>query len=205
MRLKVIIPVVVFTCLLFIAPNSIFAQEVLHKGSRGEEVYKLQEDLKKMGYFTDQPTGYYGSITDNAVRQLQLDTGLSQDGDVGSETQQKLDDIEMMAKVVQGEARGEPYEGKVAVAAVIINRVSESGFPNNTHDVIFQPNAFTAVNDGQYNLTPDSDSYHAVIDALKGSDPTFGSVYYYNPTIATNDWIFTRETEIKIGNHIFAK
>lgn len=203
--LNVKISFVVFMCFMFFIPNSIFAQEVLQKGSQGQAVYTLQENLRKMGYFTNEPTGYYGSITDNAVRQFQLDTGLFPDGVLGFQAQQKLNNIEMMARVVHGEARGEPYEGKVAVAAVILNRMSTSGFPKNTYDVIFQTNAFTAVNDGQYYLTPNSYSYRAVIDAIKGWDPTYGSVYYYNPTIATNDWIFTRETVNRIGNHLFAK
>lgn len=205
MKLNVKISFVFFICFLFFTPRSIFAEEVLHKGSQGKMVYNLQENLKKMGYFTTQPTGYYGSITDHAVRQFQLDTGLSPNGVLDFQTQQKLNGIEMMARVVYGEARGESYEGQVAVAAVIINRLSTPGFPKNIYDVIFQTNAFTAVHDGQYYLTPDSYSYQAVMDALKGWDPTYGSVYYYNPTLATNDWIFTRETVIRIGNHLFAK
>ncbi|WP_231597580.1 cell wall hydrolase [Bacillus sp. SA1-12] len=205
MRLHVKISFVVICCFMFLLPNSIFAQEVLHKGSQGQAVYSLQESLKKMGYFTGQPTGYYGSITDQAVRQFQLDTSLLSDGVVGFQTYEKLNSIDMMARVVHGEARGETYEGKVAVAAVIMNRMSTPGFPKNTYDVIFQTNAFTAVHDGQYNLTPNSYSYQAVIDALKGWDPTYGSVYYYNPTIATDDWIFTRDTVLRIGNHLFAK
>lgn len=196
---------VVFICFMFFIPNSIFAQEILHNGSQGQAVYDLQENLKKMGYFNSQPTGYYGSITDHAVKQLQLDSGILPDGVFGLQTQQKLNNIEMMARVVYGEARGETYEGKVAVAAVILNRMSTPGFPKNTYDVIFQTNAFTAVQDGQYYLTPNSYSYRAVIDALQGWDPTHGSVYYYNPFSATDEWIFTRKTVIRIGNHLFAK
>jgi N-acetylmuramoyl-L-alanine amidase len=196
---------VVFICFMFFIPNSTFAQEILHNGSQGQAVYDLQENLKKMGYFNSQPTGYYGSITDHAVKQLQLDSGILPDGVFGLQTQQKLNNIEMMARVVYGEARGETYEGKVAVAAVILNRMSTPGFPKNTYDVIFQTNAFTAVQDGQYYLTPNSYSYRAVIDALQGWDPTHGSVYYYNPFSATDEWIFTRKTVIRIGNHLFAK
>ncbi|MDQ0859086.1 cell wall hydrolase [Bacillus sp. V2I10] len=205
MRLNIKISFAIIICLMFVVPNSTFAQEVLYKGSQGQAVYNLQESLKKMGYFTSKPTGFYGSITDNAVRQFQLDTRLSPDGVIGLQTRRKLNNIEMMAKVVHGEARGESYEGKVAVAAVILNRMSTPGFPKNTYDVIFQTNAFTAVHDGQYYLTPNSYSYRAVIDALKGWDPSYGSVYYYNPTLATDDWIFTRDTVISIGNHLFAK
>ncbi|WP_235883117.1 cell wall hydrolase [Metabacillus sediminilitoris] len=190
---------------MFFIPNSTFAQEILHNGSQGQEVYELQEKLEKMGYFNSQPTGYYGSITDDAVKKLQLDSGLLPDGVFGFQTQAKLNNIDMMARVVHGEARGETYEGKVAVAAVILNRMSTPGFPKNIYQVIFQTNAFTAVHDGQYDLTPNSYAYQAVIDALKGWDPTYGSVYYYNPLLATDEWIFTRDTVIRIGNHLFAK
>ncbi|MGM0877542.1 MAG: cell wall hydrolase [Bacillota bacterium] len=204
--MKLIVKICSFViCFMFLIPNSLFAQEILHQGRQGEAVIDLQESLQKMGYFNSQPTGFYGSITDNAVRQFQVDTGLLSDGVFGLQTKQKLDNIEMMAKVVHGEARGESYIGKVAVAAVIINRLSTPGFPKNTYDVIFQTNAFTAVHDGQYYLTPNNHSYRAVIDALKGWDPTYGSVYYYNPITATDDWIFTRKTVTSIGNHFFAK
>ena len=194
-----------FVLLLFFIPNSAFAQEALSEGNRGPAVLDLQEKLKGMGYFTDQATGYFGPVTSNAVQQFQRDTGISPTGVFGNQTQQKLHNIEMIAKVVNGEARGEAYVGKVAVAAVILNRIEDPEFPANVHDVIFQSNAFTAVHDGQYNLTPNGYAYQAVIDALKGWDPTQGSVYYYNPTIATDDWIFTRETVLRIGNHLFAK
>jgi N-acetylmuramoyl-L-alanine amidase len=196
---------VVFLCFMFFIPNTIFAKEILHNGSQGQAVYDLQENLMKMGYFNSPSTGYYGSITEHAVKQFQLDSELLPDGVVGFQTQQKFNSIEMMARVVHGEARGETYEGKVAVAAIILNRMSTPGFPNNTYDVIFQTNAFTAVHDGQYYLTPNSDSYRAVIDAIQGWDPTNGSVYYYNPLLATDEWIFTRETVVRIGNHLFAK
>ncbi|MED4452346.1 cell wall hydrolase [Metabacillus fastidiosus] len=205
MILKINMSFAVFIFCMFVISDSISAQEILQKEDQGQAVYDLQKNLKKMGYLNSQPTGYYGSITDQAVKQLQKDSGLSQDGIAGSQTQQKLKNIEMMARVVHGEARGETYEGKVAVAAVILNRVSATGFPKNTHDVIFQTNAFSAVHDGQYNLTPNRYAYRAVIDALKGWDPTHGSVYYYNPRLATNKWIFTRETVLRIGNHLFAK
>jgi len=194
-----------FVSLLFFIPNSAFAEEALSEGSQGQAVHYLQNNLKKMGYFSDQPTGYYGPVTSSAVKQFQLDTGISPTGVFGNQTQQKLNNIDMIAKVVNGEARGEAYVGKVAVASVILNRLEAPEFPDNTHDVIFQTNAFTAVHDGQYDLTPGEYSYQAVIDALKGWDPTYGSVYYYNPTIATDNWIFTRETVIRIGNHLFAK
>lgn len=179
-------------------------RELLTVHSEGQDVYNLQARLQRMGYFSSEPTGYYGPITAQAVKNFQLDTGLRVDGVVGINTRNQLDNIEMMARVVHGEARGESYKGKVAVAAVILNRKQSAEFPNTVYRVIFQPNAFTAVNDGQYNLPPNREAYQAVIDAIKGWDPTGGSTYYYNPTIATNRWIFTRPVKDHIGNHTFA-
>jgi len=111
----------------------------------------------------------------------------------------------LMAKAVYGEARGEPFEGQVAVAAVILNRVKDSRFPNTISGVIFQPGAFTAVEDGQYYLTPNSTAYNAVDSALKGWDPSGGAIYYFNPATATSKWIWSRQIIKKIGKHYFAK
>ncbi|MDQ6419194.1 spore cortex-lytic enzyme [Paenibacillus sp. LHD-117] len=112
-------------------------------------------------------------------------------------------DLKIMANAVYGEARGEPYEGQVAVAAVILNRVRSESFPNTVYGVIFQPRAFTAVADGQIYLTPNKKARDAVEDALNGWDPTGGCLYYFNPDTATSAWIWTR-TQIKtIGKHIF--
>ncbi|CAM4274746.1 N-acetylmuramoyl-L-alanine amidase [Paenibacillus endophyticus] len=112
-------------------------------------------------------------------------------------------DLQMMANAVYGEARGEPYEGQVAVAAVIINRLKSQSFPNTIYGVIFQPGAFTAVADGQIWLTPNAKAREAVEDAINGWDPSGGCIYYFNPDTATSKWIWTR-TQIKtIGKHIF--
>jgi len=111
----------------------------------------------------------------------------------------------LMARAVYSEARGEPYEGQVAVAAVIINRVQDSRWPNNVHGVIFEPWAFTAVHDGQFWLEPNQSAYNAVDDALRGWDPTYRSTFYYNPVTATSSWIFTRSTVTRIGKHVFAQ
>lgn len=114
-------------------------------------------------------------------------------------------DLTMLAKVVYGEARGESYTGQVAVAAVVLNRVESSRFPNTVAGVIFQPGAFTAVSDGQYYLTPNTTAYKAAQDALNGWDPTYGALYYYNPATATSKWIWSRSVITKIGKHVFAK
>lgn len=177
----------------------------LHEGVAGQDVAELQSTLKKLGYFQTTTTGYYGSITKNAVIQFQRDFNVPATGFTGPLTRAKLSDVDMMARVVHGEARGENYTGQVAVAAVILNRIDSSLFPNSTYNVIFQRNAFTAVNDGQYKFKPNASAYQAVKAAVKGSDPSLGATYYYNPSGVTDTWIFSRTTITKIGKHVFAK
>ncbi|MEG1520788.1 MAG: cell wall hydrolase [Clostridia bacterium] len=110
----------------------------------------------------------------------------------------------LLAKAIYAEARGEPYVGKVAVGAVILNRVKSSKFPNSISGVVYQPWAFTAVNDGQINLTPDAESKRAAKDAMSGWDPTYGCIYYYNPAKATSKWIFSTKKVMEIGKHVFS-
>jgi len=185
--------------------TNVKAQSLLKHGSTGQEVYDIQEDLVNMGYLHTSPTGFYGTLTEQAVADLQYDTNLLADGIAGANTIKQMDNIEVIAKVVHGEARGESSEGKMAVAAVILNRVDSAQFPNTIRDVVFQTNAFTAVHDGQYYLTPTQDAYRAAVQALNGYDPTNGSTYYYNPITATDEWIFTRNTTDQIGSHVFAE
>lgn len=117
-------------------------------------------------------------------------------------TQQEM---ELLARAVYSEARGEPFLGQVAVAAVILNRVKHPEFPSTIAGVIYQPWAITAVHDGQFWLTPNQSAYNAAQQALSGVDPTYGAVYYYNPVTATNQWIRSRTIITKIGNHVFAR
>ena len=116
-------------------------------------------------------------------------------------------DIQLMARAINGEARGEPYEGQVAVGAVILNRVKSSQFPNTIAGVIYQSGAFTAVADGQINqpIAEDSTVYKAAQDAMNGWDPTGGCIYYFNPATATNKWIWSRPHVKTIGKHRFCK
>lgn len=116
-------------------------------------------------------------------------------------------DVQLMARAINGEARGEPYEGQVAVGAVILNRVKDSRFPNSISGVIYQPGAFTAVSDGQINaaISEGSTVYKAAQDAMNGWDPTSGCVYYFNPSTATNKWIWSRPLVKTIGKHRFCK
>lgn len=115
------------------------------------------------------------------------------------------EDLLLLSKVVASEARGESYEGQIAVAAVVINRVLDPRFPNTIEGVIYQKNAFSVVNDGSINMEPTESAYKAAQDALYGSDPTNESVYFWNPDIATCNWIKTLSPHMRIGNHVFAK
>ena len=174
----------------------------------------VQSRLKDLGYYDGPIDGYLGGNTVPAVKAFQRDYGLAVDGIVGKATlsalgitvgaQQTNSDLYLLAKCVYAEARGEPYTGQVAVAAVILNRVASPDFPNTISGVIYQPWAFTAVNDGQISLEPDQTAYNAARDALNGWDPTYGCLYYYNPTTATSQWIYSRQTVVQIGEHIFA-
>jgi N-acetylmuramoyl-L-alanine amidase len=125
----------------------------------------------------------------------------------GAGTTGRISDIQLLARAINGEARGEPYEGQVAVGAVILNRVKSSNFPNTISGVIYQPGAFTAVSDGQINvpIDPNSSVVKAAQDAMNGWDPTYGCIYYWNPATATSKWIWSRQIVITIGKHNFAK
>lgn len=169
----------------------------------GEEI---QEQLARMGYYDEDVTGYFNVITSNAVTRFQEDYGLPPTGIVGPLTKIKLENVEMMAKIIHGEARGESFMGKVGVAAVILNRIESSGFPDSIEEVIFQRNAFTAVIDDQYLLTPTKSPYDAVKEAMVGGeDPTMGAVFYYNPDGVSDEWIFSRTVLTQIGRHFFAE
>ncbi len=114
-------------------------------------------------------------------------------------------DLDLLARAIHAEARGEVFEGKVAVGAVILNRLNDPAFPKTIRDIIFQPRAFTAVDDGQINLTPDKEAYRAAKEAVNGADPSMGAVYYWNPEAATSEWIWSRPIIKQIGNHVFAR
>lgn len=192
-------------------------------GSRGQEVRNIQSRLKSWGYYHGKVDGIYGYQTYQAVRHFQAKNGLKVDGIAGPQTLAAIGlptgkattstaggtstnkDLNMLAHLVHGEARGEPYTGKVAVAAVVLNRTRDSRFPNTIAGVIYQPGAFTAVSDGQINLQPDSSSINAARDALNGWDPSYGSLYYWNPATATSKWIWSRQIIVKIGKHYFGK
>ncbi|MBP3502360.1 MAG: spore cortex-lytic enzyme [Clostridia bacterium] len=189
-------------------------------GSRGEEVRTIQTKLKRWGYYTGNIDGIYGTQTLNAVKLFQRKNGLTVDGIAGKNTLNAMGimqsssnttsttnstDLNLLARAVYAEARGEVYTGQVAIAAVVLNRVKSSSFPNTIAGVIYEPGAFTAVSDGQINLTPNETAKKAAQDALNGWDPTYGSIYYFNPNTATNAWIWSRPHVITIGKHRFCK
>lgn len=189
-------------------------------GSRGNEVTQIQTKLKRWGYYKGNIDGIYGSQTQAAVRWFQSKNGLAVDGIAGKNTLAAMgimnssnnssnstnsNDLNLLARLVHGEARGEPYTGQVAVAAVVLNRVRSSSFPNTVAGVIYQSGAFDVVKDGQINMAPDSTSKKAAQDALNGWDPSYGAIYYFNPNTATNKWIWSRPATVTIGNHRFCK
>lgn len=204
--------------------SGIFAVTFNSISSTGEKVVnvaadnyntRVQQKLKELGYYNGAIDGIIGTQTVTAIKNFQRDNGLTVDGIVGPKTAELLgidsssssqssNDVYLIAKCVYAEARGEPYVGQVAVAAVILNRVKSPDFPNTIAGVIYQPWAFTAVNDGQINLEPNETAYQAARDAMNGWDPTYGCLYYYNPEVATSEWIFTRQTVVTIGKHVFA-
>ena len=195
--------------------------EALSKyGSRGTEVRTIQEKLKRWGYYSGSVDGIYGSQTVSAVKSFQKKNGLTVDGIAGTQTLKAMgitsssssssssnnsSNVNLLARVVYGEARGEPYTGQVAVAAVVLNRVKSSKFPNTISGVVYQSGAFDAVADGQINMTPDTTAKKAAQDALNGWDPSYGAIYYFNPSTATNKWIWSRPMTVTIGKHRFCK
>ena len=129
----------------------------------------------------------------------------SSSGTSGGSTSTNLNDVNLLSRLIYGESRGEPYSGQVAVGAVVLNRVKSSSFPNTIAGVIYQSGAFDVVKDGQINLTPDSTAKKAAQDALNGWDPSYGAIYYFNPSTATNKWIWSRPMTVTIGRHRFCK
>lgn len=189
-------------------------------GSRGEEVKQIQTKLKAWGYYNGSVDGVYGSQTYEAVKNFQRKNGLTADGIAGSKTLAAMginssssgggkssnnSDLNLLSHLVYGEARGEPYTGMVAVAATVMNRVSDSRFPNSVAGVIYQSGAYTCVSDGQINLQYDNSAKKAAQDAINGWDPTYGCIYYFNPNTATSKWIWSRPQVLRIGKHIFCK
>lgn len=228
-NLKAIL-IILLVSTIFVSYNVFFrgneALALSKYGSRGEEVRTIQTKLKRWGYYDGNVDGIYGSQTLAAVKKFQQKNGLTVDGIAGTKTLQAMgifnsssssssssnsssstnsSDLNLLSRLVYGEARGEPYTGQVAVAAVVLNRVKSSSFPNTVAGVIYQSGAFDVVSDGQINLTPNETAKKAAQDALNGWDPTNGAIYYFNPSTATNKWIWSRPMTVTIGKHRFCK
>ena len=225
-----IIILIIYTVFGFLSYNDFFSNRsysdtassmIVKYGSKGTEVKTVQTKLKNWGYYKGKVDGIFGWKTRTSVIVFQKKHGLKADGIVGAATSKALgipakkaktatrgnvtrsNELNTLARAINGEARGEPYIGQVAVAAVILNRVDNPKFPNTIAGVIYQPGAFTAVADGQMNLEPNDSARKAAQDALNGWDPSGGAMYYFNPAKATSKWIWSRPLIKIIGKHYF--
>lgn len=201
----------------------------LQYGARGDQVVLLQQRLQAWGYYSGVVDGVFGDETLEAVRFFQRRNGLAADGVVGRQTWAALgllgrvtrtsqpvqasgssvgnrnDSLELLARVIAAEAQGEPYIGQVAVGAVILNRVRDPDFPNTLAGVIYQPHAFESVSNGLiWRRNPTEEAWRAAQDALNGWDPTYGSLFFWNPYKPVSAWIWSRPIVIQYGNHVFA-
>ncbi len=189
-------------------------------GSRGNEVRNIQQRLRDWGYYNGAVDGIYGTKTRSAVIKFQKKHNITADGVCGPKTLELIglptgkdtsansggyssSDYQLLARLISAEARGETYIGQVAVGAVVLNRVEHPSFPNSISGVIYQKNAFTCINDGQFNKPVADSAYSAARDALNGMDPSGGAIYYFNPSTATSKWIWSRPLIKTIGKHRF--
>lgn len=221
MTLMVVVLIGIISSTFYISHITSVSYALSKYGSRGEEVRKIQDKLKRWGYYSGNVDGIYGTQTVEAVKKFQRKNGLKVDGIAGTNTLTKMgiqssqnssnganttsSDLNLLSRVIYSEARGEPYVGQVAVGAVVLNRVKNSSFPNTISGVVYQAGAFDAVRDGQINLTPNQTAISAAKDALNGWDPTYGCTFYFNPSTATNKWIWSKTQVVTIGKHIFCK
>ncbi len=218
-----IISILSILMVLFVLYNAYYRNSTIlafsKYGSNSSEVSTIQAKLKRWGYYNGAVDGIFGSKTLAAVKWFQSANGLNPDGIAGTKTLAAMGiytnssaatttsntDLNLLSRLIYAEARGEPYEGQVAVGAVVLNRVENSSFPNSVAGVIYQSGAFSVVSDGQINLEPNSTAKKAAQDALNGWDPTYGSIYYFNPDTAKSAWIWSRPYVRTIGKHRFCK
>ncbi len=207
---------VLFVLNIFIICMAQRAEAVTYqKGSTGSVVTTIQEKLSRWGYYSGKVDGIYGSKTVEAVKYFQRKNNLSVDGKCGPKTlsalgisvsaasQSTSGDVDLLARLISAEARGEPYAGQVAVGAVVLNRVESPAFPGTISGVIYQSGAFSCLQDGQFWKPVADSAYKAARDALNGSDPSGGALYYFNPATATSKWIWSRPLLTVIGRHRF--
>ena len=186
------------------------------RGSTGSVVTQIQKKLSAWGYYDGAVDGVYGSRTEAAVRYFQEKNGLTVDGKAGDQTLAAMGittagpvqsaaagDTALLARLISAEARGESYEGQVAVGAVVMNRIAHPSFPNTLSGVLYQRGAFSCLADGQFDRPVAQSAYQAARDAMNGYDPTGGAIYYFNPATATSKWIWSRPLIVTIGKHRF--
>ena len=215
MKKRLFIILLLFSAAVMLC-TAISSNALSKQGSRGDEVTAIQTKLRESGYYNGKIDGVFGSGTKNALISFQKDNGLTADGIAGSKTLQALgitadsgngeftqSEIALLARIISAESRGEPYEGQVAVGAVILNRIAHPSFPNTLAGVIYQPGAFSCLDDGQVNEPVSESAARAARDAMNGWDPTGGAIYYFNPNTATSKWIWSRPVITVIGSHRF--
>ncbi len=215
-----LLSIVLVLCFALIPTMNVYA--LSKYGSRGSEVREIQTRLKKWGYYKGNVDGIYGNQTVEAVKYFQRKNGLKVDGIAGKQTLSKMgisssssssssssagglssSELNLLAKVISAEARGEPYTGQVAVGAVILNRVKSPSFPDTLSGVVYQPGAFTCMTDGQINQAVTDSAKKAARDAANGWDASGGALYYYNPKKTSNKWMRSLPVIKVIGSHYF--
>lgn len=222
-RLCLVLAVLLSVSMVLVALAPAVEAASYKKGSSGAVVTQIQTKLKSWGYYTGTVDGIYGSGTERAVRAFQQKNGLTVDGKAGDQTLAAMglsagggnssntggsggassSQVDLLARLISAEARGEPYSGQVAVGAVVLNRIKHPSFPNTLSGVIYQNGAFTCITDGQFNQPVAESAYRAARDALNGVDPSGGAIYYFNPSTATSSWIWSRPLITVIGKHRF--
>lgn len=222
-RLCLVLAVLLSVSMVLVALAPAVEAASYKKGSSGAVVTQIQTKLKSWGYYTGTVDGIYGSGTERAVRAFQQKNGLTVDGKAGDQTLAAMglsagggnssnsggsggassSQVDLLARLISAEARGEPYSGQVAVGAVVLNRIKHPSFPNTLPGVIYQSGAFTCITDGQFNQPVAESAYRAARDALNGFDPSGGAIYYFNPSTATSSWIWSRPLITVIGKHRF--
>ena len=225
-RLRLALAVLLSVSIVLVALAPAVEAASYKKGSSGAMVTQIQTKLKSWGYYTGTVDGTYGSGTERAVRAFQQKNGLTVDGKAGDQTLAAMglsagsgnsgnsgnsggsggasgSQVDLLARLISAEARGEPYSGQVAVGAVVLNRIKHPSFPNTLSGVIYQSGAFTCITDGQFNQPVAESAYRAARDALNGVDPSGGAIYYFNPSTATSSWIWSRPLITVIGKHRF--
>ena len=210
-----LVTVLMFSALLGVFQKTESLPVYSQNGSSGKEVKAIQQLLKDWGLFDSEITGYYGKITEAGVKKFQKYNGLNVTGIADKATLKKMGitigerpsatdtNINLLARIISAEGRGEPYEGQVAIGAVIMNRIEHPSFPDTLNGIIYQDGAFTALVDGQFNQPVAQSSYSAARDAINGWDPSGGAIYYYNPAKTSNKFIWSRPVIKVIGAHKF--